>query len=188
MSDAETTAPGAGDEGGKKKLSGKKLVLLYILPALLLLGGGGGGAAWYFLLRPAAESEVADSETAAVETAEAAKTDGDATAAPATRSDELVFYDLPQILVNLNSGGKRNSYLKIGLALELASGDDVSRVEAVLPRIIDNFQIYLRELRIEDLNGSAGPMMLKEELMMRIHTATGAPKVNDILFKEMLVQ
>lgn len=178
MSDVDVNA-GDGEDGeadaGKRRLSGKKLVLLYILPTLLLLAAGGAAGAYFFLLAPPADGE-----------------------APATVADEggagpatargLVFYNLPHILVNLNSGGRQNSYLKIAIALELEDDDDLRKVEAVLPRIIDTFQIYLRELRIEDLSGSAGPMLLKEELLARIHASTGAPKVNDILFKEFLVQ
>ena len=181
MIDANETLEGEeGPEGtgGKRRLPGKKLVLLYILPALLLFGGGGGAGAWFFLFQPG--SEIGAS-------AAAGEDDGEGKSKP-TDPSELVFYDLPQILVNLNSGGKRNSYLKIALALEFDKGTDMTMVQAVLPRIMDNFQIYLRELRIEDLNGSAGPMMLKEELLMRLNASTGVPKVNDILFREILIQ
>lgn len=176
MSDANDGEDGAA-AAGKRKLSGKKLILLYVLPIVLLLAGGGGAGAYFFFLAPPA-----DQETAADEGGEDGETTGKATA------KGLIFYDLPQILVNLNSGGRQNSYLKVAIALELEADDDRSKVEAVLPRIIDTFQIYLRELRIEDLSGSAGPMLLKEELLARIHASTGAPKVNDILFKEFLVQ
>ena len=106
MSDADDTDQDAPAEEGKRKLSGKKLVLLYILPALLLIGAGGGAGAWFFLMRPAAVVEASAAEGGAGES----KID---------EPKELVFYDLPQILVNLNSGGKRNSYLKIALSLEL---------------------------------------------------------------------
>ena len=157
---------------GRRKLSGKKLILLYVLPLLILLGAG-GGAGYYFLL--AGPDDAA--EAAATEAAEA---EIDPT--------KIVFYDLPDILVNLNSGGKQNNYLKVSIALELMSADDLPIVQAVLPRIIDSFQIYLRELRLEDLNGSAGPMRLKEELLSRINGSMGNSRINDILFKELLVQ
>ena len=45
-----------------------------------------------------------------------------------------------------------------------------------------------RELRKEDLNGSQGVFRLKEELLMRINSSAAPIKVNDVLFKEMLVQ
>ena len=99
-----------------------------------------------------------------------------------------VFYDLPEILVNLNTAGRKQSFLKIRVSLELESALDVSKIEQVMPRIIDNFQVYLRELRVEDLQGSAGMLRLREELMMRVNNAVKPAKVNDVLFKEMLVQ
>jgi len=98
------------------------------------------------------------------------------------------YYDLPDMLVNLNSTGRKKSYLKISLSLELASEEDVKRLEEVLPRIIDNFQVYLRELRIEDLRGSAGLQRLREELLLRVITAAQPAVVRDVLFREMLIQ
>ena len=99
-----------------------------------------------------------------------------------------VFYDLPEILVNLNSTGRKQNFLKIRVSLELESALDVGKIEAVMPRIIDNFQVYLRELRVDDLQGSAGMLRLREELMARVNNAVKPAKVNDVLFKEMLVQ
>lgn len=101
---------------------------------------------------------------------------------------EAVFHDLPELLVNLNSAGRKTSFLKMSISLELASPIDVPHVQAVLPRIVDNFQIYLRELRVEDLRGSAGMYRLREELLTRVNAAAAPSKIVDVLFKEMLVQ
>jgi len=57
-----------------------------------------------------------------------------------------------------------------------------------MPRIIDNFQVYLRELRLEDLRGSAGMYRLREELLTRVVAAAQPVRVKDVLFKEMLIQ
>ena len=57
-----------------------------------------------------------------------------------------------------------------------------------MPRVIDNFQTYLRELRIDDLKGSAGMYRLREELLVRVNAAAAPAKITDVLFKEMLVQ
>ena len=62
------------------------------------------------------------------------------------------------------------------------------RLAAVMPRIIDNFQVYLRELRVEDLRGSGGIYRLREELLARVNAASAPVRVKDVLFKEMLVQ
>ncbi|HWE75301.1 MAG TPA: flagellar basal body-associated FliL family protein [Stellaceae bacterium] len=101
----------------------------------------------------------------------------------------LVFFDLPDFLVNLNSGGaKKASFLKLSVSLELDKQEDTAKLQAVMPRIVDNFQIYLRELRIDDLRGSGGIYRLREELLARVNAAVAPVKVNDVLFKEMLVQ
>ena len=157
----------------RKKFSGKKLVLYVILPLVLLIGAGAGV---YF-------SGLLDSLLGKEEQAEvpAAPAQPDLHAAP-------VFYDLPDMLVNLNSSGKRPAFLKIKISIQLSKGEDIPAVEHVLPRIIDNFQIYLRELRLEDLKGSAGMYRLRQELLMRITASAHPVKVKDVLFKEMLVQ
>jgi flagellar protein FliL len=99
-----------------------------------------------------------------------------------------VFYDLPDLLVNLNTTGRKASFLKLSVSLELERGDDLPKIQAVMPRIIDNFQVYLRELRVEDLRGSGGTYRLREELLARVNTAAAPVKVSHVLFKEMLVQ
>ena len=92
------------------------------------------------------------------------------------------------MLVNLNTGDRRQSFLAISVSLELASGTDLAHIEQVMPRIVDNFQIYLRELRIDDLRGSAGLYRLREELLRRVNDAVRPVRVRDVLFREMLVQ
>ena len=98
------------------------------------------------------------------------------------------YYDLPEMLVNLNSSGRKTNFLKLVVSLELENEGDIAQLELVMPRIIDNFQVYLRELRIEDLRGSAGVYRLREELLARVNGAGMSVHVNDVLFKEMLVQ
>jgi flagellar protein FliL len=110
-------------------------------------------------------------------------------AAEAPPPKPLVFFDLPDFLVNLNSAGSRKAnFLKLSVSLQLQSAEDTVRVSAMMPRIVDNFQIYLRELRIEDLRGSDGIYRLREELLARVNAAVAPIKVTDVLFKEMLVQ
>jgi flagellar FliL protein len=107
----------------------------------------------------------------------------------AAKAKPPVFFDLPDFLVNLNSAGnKKSNFLKLSVSLQLENPDDTVRIAALMPRIIDNFQIYLRELRVEDLRGSDGIYRLREELLARVNAAVAPVKVNEVLFKEMLVQ
>ena len=166
---AEESQSDAEPQPSGNRIPGKKLVLFFILPALLLAMTGAGiylsGLADSLLgIEPEGEllAEVPEGPSA--------------------------YYDLPEMLVNLNSNGRKGGYLKIAVSLELASEEDIERIELVLPRVVDNFQVYLRELRIEDLRGSAGLQLLREELLLRVSNAAQPVVVRDVLFREMLVQ
>ncbi len=180
---AEQASLAAGNSGDvdsqerKGGFSGKKLVLFVVLPLVLL---SGGGAAAYFL--GALDSLLGKDDQ--VQAAAAMADPSLGAAAPGTS----VFLDLPEMLVNLNAGGRKTHYLKISVSLEISSEADMLQVQRVMPRIVDSFQVYLRELRIEDLHGSAGLQRLREELLMRVNAAAKPAKIHDVLFKEMLVQ
>lgn len=107
----------------------------------------------------------------------------------AAEAKPAVFMDLPEVLVNLsNSGSDHTQYLKVKLVLELSDAQLQQQIQPVMPRILDAFQTYLRELRPTDLDGSAGLYRLKEELTRRVNTAIAPRKINAVLFKEIVVQ
>lgn len=170
--DEEGAAEGAEELAGGAKKSRRKKLLIIILPVLLL--GGGGAGVWF--------SGLADSLLGKKQTAEQAADK------PAPVAHGNVYYELPQMLVNLSATNRRTSFLKIVVSLELAHEEDKAKLQEALPRIIDNFQVYLRELRVEDLRGSAGLYRLREELLFRVNAAVSPVRVTDVLFKEMLVQ
>ncbi len=167
---AEQPAPSSS-----KKLPLKKILIIAV-PLLLFIGVGAGlyltGIIPNLMKKGGAEShEAADKPTDPSQVAPA------------------VFMDLPEMLVNLQTqGAKRQSFLKIRVALELEAATDMPRVDQMMPRIIDTFQVYLRELRVEDLQGAYGMTRLREELLNRVLAAVKPVKVNDVLFREMLIQ
>jgi len=57
-----------------------------------------------------------------------------------------------------------------------------------MPRILDLFTTCLREMRPEELRGSAGTHRLREELIARANLAAPPARVTDVLFVEMLLQ
>lgn len=161
----------------KKGLFGfltKKMLMFVVAPALLVLVGGGAGA-YFFLF--AGEDVPPEGEHGAAAVAEA---------------EHPVFYDVPEILVNLATSGDKPAYLKLTVSLEIKAAPDdpepTKALEAIVPRVIDQFQTYLRELRVEDLSGSAAMFRLKEELLRRVNLAAEPVHVEDVLFKEMIVQ
>lgn len=180
-----------GEEGlnpPKKKLSKKMLII--VAAVLVLMGGGGAGLYFTGMLgaEAPAEGEPAKGEAAAAHGEKAAKIHGEAPAADEGDEGAPIFFSLGDILVNLSGDGKRPNFLKIRVVLELADEKDSPALEALKPRIIDHFQVYLRELRIEDLRGSAGLYRLREELLLRVTEAVQPIRVRDVLFQEMLVQ
>jgi flagellar FliL protein len=99
-----------------------------------------------------------------------------------------VFYALPDLLVSLNTGERRSTFLKVKISLQLQNAEDQPRIERLLPRLIDYCQVYLRELRLDELRGSAGTTRLREELLRRVSTAVAPVQVTDVLFGEIFVQ
>ena len=132
----DVDVPEAGGEDGqpKRRLSTKKLILYIGAPLLLIIIGG---TAAFFLVdfsggyKPSQEAKKGEE--------------------PAKPPAQVAFFDLPEMLVNLNTGSKQASYLKIKISLELADAATQPQIQAMMPRVLDSFQTYLRELRHEDL-------------------------------------
>jgi len=160
----EDVEDGGGGGGGKKKL-------IFIVLGLLLLGGGGAGAYFAGLFG----DDAAESEKVATE------------AAPPPPA-EAVYYNLPDMLVNIDSAGARPSFLKIRASLELGPDTDSLKITEMMPRIVDKFQTYLRELRLEDMKNADGLRRLRRELLIRVNGAISPSVVRDILFRDILIQ
>jgi flagellar protein FliL len=107
--------------------------------------------------------------------------------APAVKP--AVFVDMPDVLVNLsNTSSDRTQYLKIKIVLEVPDQAVATEIQPLMPRVMDAFQTYLRQLRPSDLEGSAGLYRLREELTRRVNTAVAPGHVNAVLFKEIIIQ
>lgn len=181
--EAEDAADGEDGEGApKKKLKLKTLLLLGGLPALVLILGGAAGA--MFLM---GKSKHADAETAE-QAGEGGEPGHGGHGAAADADYDVVFYELPEMLVNISSEDGRAAYLKLKLTLEVDSEETVEEIEPAMPRVLDRFQGFLRELRVEDLNGSLGSYRLRLELLRRVNLAVAPLEVRAVLIEEMLVQ
>ena len=154
-----------------------KLVLLIVIPLVLLLGGG--AAAYFMGFIPLGE-EAEASEAAEVEMAEVEE--------PPVMPEDIVFVDLPDLLLNLNVTGKRLRFLKVVSSLEVASEEQAEVVRQMTPRILDNLHLYFRSVQPEELAGPDGVYRIKEDLLVRINDTIGPARIRDVLIKEMLVQ
>lgn len=155
---------GAEETENKPKSKFKLIVAGVMVFAILA-----GGTTYYFLfMRPKPEAK---------ERAEA----------PVAKPP--VFVDLPDVLVNLAGlPGERVQYLKVKIALEVKEEKQAEAIKPAMPRVVDIFQTYMRELRSSDLNGSAGLFRLKEELTRRVNAVVQPIQVNAVLFKEIVIQ
>jgi len=166
--EAKGEGEGAPKKGLKRFLT--KKILMIAVPALVLVLGGGGGATYFFLLKPhdAGKTKVAE--------------------APPLTPPEVAFSDVPDILVNIQSSDGTPAYLKLSLSLEMDNELQKTGMTALMPRLVDQFQAYLRELRVDDLKGSEGVLRLKEELLRRVNASAAPYKVRDVLLKQMIIQ
>lgn len=197
---AEGDTPAEGEDAPKKK----KLPLLFIIiPAALLVLGGGGGAA-FFLMQPKAEAAEGHGD----EKAGAKKDDGhgkkkdakggghgksgEGEADPALGKvtegpDGITFLTLPDMVVNVQTVDGKSQFLKLTLTLEISDPHQVEALQAQMPRVQDMLQAFLRELRPDELQGSAASFQLRAELARRINLILAPGKVDAVLIEEMLV-
>lgn len=194
------TSGASSEDGGEAPPAKKKLPLLFIIiPAALVLLGGGGGAA-FLLMQPKAAS--AEAGHGAPEKGHAKKGEkkggghgggGDAAADAslgviAEGPDGVTFYTLPDMVVNIQGPEGRPTFLKLKLTLEMKDPALAEHLQAEMPRMQDMFQGFLRELRPEDLAGSAGSFQLRAEILRRVNLIAAPGKVDAVLIEEMLVQ
>ena len=164
--DEEELAEGeAAEDAPRKKWSGRRLVLVGGIPLLLILIGAG-----VYFSGLLGASKKAESPAAKVEQGPA------------------VYVDLPEILVNLEATGKQQRFLKASISLEVANDAAAEALKKQMPRLIDQFQTYLRGLRVDDLHGSSGVYRLRQELLARVAQSAEPTPVDDVLFRELLVQ
>jgi flagellar FliL protein len=158
-----------GTEAPAKKGIPKLFLIIGAAAVVVLLGGG---ALFFFMSSSApAEAEAgAHGETAAA------------------ASHDTFIFNLQPMMVNLNSDGGAQAFMKLSVALEVVDERMMTEIQPRLPKVIDAFQVYMRELRKSDLEGSAGIYRLKEELLRRVNIAIYPAHVESVLFKEILVQ
>lgn len=203
VKEAEAAAEGEGAAegedgaaGGKKKLPMKMLVIAGAA-AVLVLGGGGAGAFIFLKPKPAAEA----GEHGGGEHAKPAKKpkkkegghggsgDKPEAGAPTIKEgpDGVVFYTLPDIVVNMQTADGKATFLKLKLTFELPNEEVAEVLNPNMPRLQDMFQTFLRELRPEDLQGSQGSYQLRMEILRRVNLVVAPTKINAVLIEEMLI-
>ena len=173
------------EEGGG--LDSKKIILFVLLPIFILVGVGGGlyftGTLDKMFAKKEGEQH-AESKPKKEKKGDKGKDDS----GKGGSEYGAYFLEIPNMLVNLKTPDGQPRYLRLSVQLELNNQSDLNAVEAVMPRVVDQFQTYLRELRIKDLRGSQGIYRLQMELLSRVNAAAYPVEVRDVLFQEILIQ
>ena len=185
--DAEPPEGEDGEAPAKKK---PPLMILIAggVGALVVLGGGGTAA--MLMLGGHKPADEAHAKKEKPKKKDEAKKDGkDAGKSAITEGpDGVVFYNMPDLVANIQTADGKPTFLKLKLAFELPDKDTADAIEPNAPRLNDMFQTFLRELRPEDLNGSQGAYQLRAELQRRVNLVIAPAKVNAVLIQEMLIQ
>ena len=174
-------AEGAADVGDAKKAAKKKIIVIVAIVLITIAIAAG----LFFSGILGGKKEAKKEEQAASEKTDGEKTPEGKTVDPKKKK---LYLNIGEFLVNLNVSGKQASFLKMSATLEVIGEDNKKAIEDNLPRIKDTFQVYLRELRAEDLKGSGGVFRLREALLLRVNKVIAPAQVTDILFEELIVQ
>jgi len=160
--EVEGAAASADARGG----ANKKLILFGAIGLVAFSLAGGGG--YFFFLRGAPS--------------------GTAEEKPVKKP--VGFLDMREMMVNLASetSQDRTRLLKLKVTLEVKDAKLIPEIQPLLPRVEDTFQVFVRELRASDIEGSGGLYRLREELLRRVNYAVYPAKVEAVLFKELVVQ
>ena len=162
--DGEEVLVGEGAAGARPR---RKKPLIAAAAALVLIGGGAGAV--LLLGGDKAESEVAAHESG---------------------NDDVMNQpvDVPPLLVNLRSPDNAPHFLKVHVMLVPGPKSSADQLKNEVPVLLDVYQPFLRELRPEDLAGSAAVFRIKEQLLVRARETLGDGHVKDVLVQDLIQQ
>lgn len=165
---AEILIEGTVVEVAQRRKPSRRTIIIAAAAAVLLAAGGG----YAFMSGGEAEE------------AEAAPEEG----ADAKTAAGVSYVEAPEMMVNLRGADGATRFLKLRFMIVPASPAKSEAIRTKLPLLIDAYQPFLRELRPEDLAGSAAIFRIKEEMMARAVTQLGAGVVKDILIQDIVQQ
>ncbi|WP_420433275.1 flagellar basal body-associated FliL family protein [Hyphobacterium sp.] len=177
-------------EGKKKKPGIMKLALFIGLPVVILLLGG---TAAFLLLSGGGEDEHAVAE--AGEHGETGADSHDGGHGDSSHGEDIHIASFPDITVSIVDARGGNSILTLSLSFETPEEDlghvllesDGETLTLEGRRLVDQYMGFLRELRPEDLAGSAGMQRIRIELLRRAQLVLGEERVQSVLITNLLI-
>lgn len=155
-------------EGDIPKKRSKLPMILGLVLALVLGGGGFYGVYSGLLLAP----------------------DGDHAEGGASETEfkslpKVAFVPVDPLTINLGRGST-NRHLRFRAELEVAPAA-TTEVTAMLPRVLDVLNGYLRAVDLSDLEEPTALIKLRAQMLRRVQMVTGEGRVRDLLIMEFVL-
>jgi flagellar protein FliL len=157
----------ATDEEEKPKRGGKMILVVSLV--LALVGGGGGYVAATSGILPIGSG---------------AQKGGEDTPAGQTAA-RIAFLPVDPIVVSLGATGM-NRHLSFRAQLEVPQANS-AEVTALMPRIVDVMNSYLRAVDVREFDAPHGLIRLRAQMLRRVQLIVGDGKVNDLLVMEFVL-
>ncbi|SEM52230.1 flagellar FliL protein [Gemmobacter aquatilis] len=106
-------------------------------------------------------------------------------AATAQPLPAVAFVPIEPVVVQLGPAG-RNQNLRLVANLEVSPAH-AGEVTAMMPRILDVLNSYLRAVEIAQLQDPAALVRIRAQILRRIQVVTGEGRVRDLLITEFLM-
>lgn len=153
----------------EKPKRGGKMILVASLVLAVVGGGGGYVAATSGLLPIGLGANTADGNVQAGQAA----------------SPRIAFLPVDPIVVSLGSTGL-NRHLSFRAQLEVPQAN-TAEVAALMPRIVDVMNSYLRAVDVREFDAPHGLIRLRAQMLRRVQLIVGDGKVNDLLVMEFVL-
>jgi flagellar FliL protein len=160
-----------------------KLGLILGLVGALALGGGGFYAVYAGMLQPSALLGGGGHDTGG-HASGGHGSGGHGVPEPAALAD-VAFVPMDPIMISLNPGGTAR-HLRFSGQLEVAP-EDAATVAALMPRVLDVLNTYLRAVQARDIEDPAALARLRAQMLRRIQVVTGDGQVRDLLITEFVL-
>ena len=168
-------ADATADEEEVEEKKPSKLPL--IIGVVLALVGGGGG---FFVVSSGMLGGDAPAED------HAAPTEEHSEAAPDTIDlPDVAFVEVPPLVISLGQGAQAD-HLRFRASLEVPT-QYAEEVNAILPRVQDVLNSYLRALDREDFEAPGALVRLRSQMLRRIKLVAGEGRVRDLLVLEFVL-
>lgn len=167
MAVTDTDPPDAGQHSAKTS----RMPLLLGLLLALALGGGGFYLTYSGLLPIGGSGAEGEAETEAETGAQTMK--------------PVAFVPIDPIVVTLGTPGQ-GRHLRFRAQLEVAPGREAD-VAALMPRVLDVLNGYLRAVPAAELEAPSALVRLRAQMLRRLQLVAGEGRIRDLLVTEFVL-